>query len=409
MSEKEKELYGSYGIDTDYERALLNYRPLLEYTPESRKNEIDLRSVNLINRSYDFMVSRSILDYRNLLEKLDALLKEIASREKTKEFKEYLNALSTNDLEKTFKIEEENSKYDQTLNYELHTMLYFMRKSIDERIVFLEDNMRTQVSDKTDDEEAMQDEINSIAEWAKLEYDITAAYGNEYYDVDMPEHVQEQIESLEKKKREYEQLHKSLADTSYIHRNRYILFEEIIAHASTLIFNPQEIIEGNIFMLIDQLNTSHITDDIKTHLILSFKTYREKHNALKQKYMVVDDHKERIVSEKNYLYQQISTKTNDKMSSWLYEVPEDGGSSLDLLADILVDSIEKTKKDYETSLADMLSFYKTESSFYGDQIIFIQKKQEIRAYLQIIEDIRDVEYVDDEWIESYMITSNFKL
>lgn len=393
--------YGQSGIDTDYERYLIKYRPNLIYPERESNYPLHPDIILQITRSQDFLISRAILDYRSLIERIASLLRVIERRQQNKVFKEYLTYLKKKELMQVFEIENEQSSHHGQLDFEMYTLLYHMMRSLEKQSEFLDDYFRGQVTDETEDEEMLQAERDSINEWIKKEYDITEKYDELHHSLDNQQ-IEAEIDLLEKERRKLDQLHTSMADVAYVHRNRHVIFSNIVDDAEVLILKPQTQIEGNMQYLVQQLSEMPNKGALQSHLILSFKDYKNKHQSLKQQYMMIDDEKEGFASERNYMYQQIVVETNDDVKAWLYDQPEDSGKSLDLFATYMVEAVDDSKKKYEETLADMLSFYQSEGSFYGRQILLMQKKEEIRQFLRIIEDLEETGKVSDEWIEEYL-------
>ncbi|RHW31977.1 hypothetical protein [Oceanobacillus profundus] len=400
--ENHQRWYGNKGIDTPYERSLIYYRPNLVFPEKESSHPMTLDVIRQISRSQDFMMTSAILDYRALAERIQELLNMIFGRAESSSFSEYLELLNENKLTEVIEFENSHNGYDGTLDYELYTMLYLMKKSVEEQADFLDENYRTQYTDKTEDEQMIEAEGESINNWIRTEYDLSALYDEVSHGADYDPIIQAEIDALEKKRRDLDQLHTTIADSAYTHRNRYLNLDEIVDKADILINQPQQFIDGNVELLMNQLANANNLPDFRSHLILSFKEYKQKHNLMKNQYMMIDVQKEIYASERSYTYQQIMTKTNDNIKNWLYEQPEDTGKSFDLFANIMVESIKQTKEVYENTLADLMSFYRQEAVFYGRQITLIQKKEEIRHFIRIIEDLEDVVRPSEEWIKEYV-------
>lgn len=405
----EEKWYGQKGIDTEYERSRIAYRPNLIYPERESAYPMAEETILQISRSQDFMISKAIINYRKLLEKIEELLSEIEAREPNQTFYAYLDLLKANKLEEVFDIEREQSGYQGNLNFEMYTMLYKMKQSIETQILFLDEYYRTQFTDESEEEKMFQAEMDSIKEWIKAEYDVSASYDQLTHGDEFDYQLEQQIEELEKKRRKLDVFHTSLGDIGYIHQNRYLMFEDILQQAEELIQHPQGLIDDNVDVFIRQVGQLSSAHSFKSHLILSFKKYNEMHFNLKQQYITTDMAKEKFASEKQYMFQQIMTQANEEVRDWLYEQPEDSGKALDLFATFMVDSLEESKRKYEESLADLLNFYKMESSFYGRQISLMQKKEEIRLFYRIIEDLEEEAVLSDEWIAEYLQAQGYTI
>lgn len=402
-----EEWYGQSGIDTEYERYLIKYRPNLIYPEREAKYPLHPDVILQISRSQDFLISRAILDYRTLAERIRELLEIIENRQHNSIFETYLTHLHNKEMDHVFEIEKEYSGYHGQLDFEIYTMLYQMLLSIEEQEKFLDEHFRTQVTNETEDEEMFKAELEAINEWIKIEYDISEKYDELTHGLDNTR-IEAEIEILEKERRKSDLLHTSMADTAYVHRNRFIMFSDIVDDAEELIKTPQARIDGNMTYLLYQLNDMPNKAALRSQLILQFKDYKMKHQALKQQHLMLDEQKEIFASERNYMYQQLVVKANDDIKSWLYDQPDDSGKSLELFATYLTDAIEDSKRKYEETLADLLNFYQNESSFYGRQILLLQKKEEIRQFLRIIEDLEEIGDVSDEWISEYLQVQGYE-
>ncbi|CDQ41830.1 hypothetical protein [Virgibacillus salexigens] len=404
---KHKTWYGDIGIDTNYERHLISYRPNMQYPDKESKFPLGSDTVNKIDRSQDFLITRAIIDYQQLIDRMNSLLEVIKNRQNKEQFNDYLILLEERELEKAFQVEDTYCGFDGTADLEIYSMLFYMKASLEKQVTFIDNHYRTQITSETETEKVIKAEKDSISTWILSEYKLLEAYENQMHG-ELDE-IEKEIEELEKQRRNLDTFHTSLGDIAYVHRNRAIQFETIIEGAEEIIHNPQELIDGNVEMLIRQLADLKNVQALKSHLILSFKEMKSVHNSIKQQYMMIDDKKEAFTSQRNYFYQQIVNKANNDLKDWLYEQPEESGKSTDRIADILVNSIQKTRKDYNESVTDMINIYKNESVFYGRQLSAIQKKEEIRLFYRIVEDLEGTNDVSDNWIAEYARTNGYSL
>jgi hypothetical protein len=406
----DNQVFGGKGIDTPYERELIDPEIHIDLPEKTSSYQILPDTLNMIERSREFRLSKALMDYRDLLQQIQDLLSKLEQRNSTQAFKDFIMMLSSGN--KTFHellaIENQNSGYKDTSDFELYAMLFRMGKSIETRIEFLDKYFRTQLTSETDPEIIEQEEIASILEWEKTENELVEYYLQLSHEPDEDIDIEKEIQRLERKKRQYERLHNTLADTSFIHRNRYKMFVDVIEQAAMLIDNPKSLIDGEMGYFIKQLSNFNDLKAVKTHLILLFRQYKEKHQALKGKYMLIDDMKETFLSEKHYLLQRISRDSIDPIRNWLYEQSESTSRALDIFANLMVNSIERSKQQYEDSITDILKFYRKEAVFYHQQMAYIQKKEEIRLFLRIIEDLEEVNEISDEWIDEYLKVNGYR-
>ncbi len=400
--------YGEAGIDTSYERSLINYSPKLKFPEKTGSFDLSPEVVIQILRSEDFMVSKTILGYKDLINKIEEYMNIIKRRNNRSHFQSYLDVLKERSIEEVFKKEEEVSGYQGIPDYEIYTILYLMKESLEDQVDFIDERYRVQFTGRSEDQEIVEDEIKSINEWIAIEYDLMEAYEEVSHADEKIEEISVRIEELERKRREIDNLHTSLADISYVHKNRIVAFTEILEDMEVLVLNKERVAGEGVRRLLDSLALTESLTDIKLHLIMSFKDYRVKHESLKQQYLMVDSQKEKYISEKQYFYQNIVVDVNDKTKNWLYDQEEGSSQSLDIFASILVNSVSDTKKDYEVILSELLNYYQTESAFYGEQILLILKKQEIRQFIEIIDDLEEAGVVTEEWIDKYLIDRGYE-
>lgn len=426
MSNEEfDKVYGSKGIDTLYEREAITYRPVIKYKKDQLAVLIREEIQQSIERSRTFMISNNLSDYDELIEEVDQMLKDIEERNPKDLISSLKSLLQGKKVNEVIKFEREHCGYRQTGDFELYTLLYNMKQSMQTRRDFLDERFRAQITDETELTEIEKAESSSIDEWEQLEAQVNQAYqelaehgedDDHYHPLDDDslsfniEHLNyDELQTLEDKKRNKEIFHTSMADTSYIHRNRYFMFLEVIEKSKTIVYDANTLIDHNLKDFILSLSELGNLSAAKAHLILQFKSIKEKHEALKGRMMTIDDEKESFASEKQYMYQQLETKTIEPLKSWLYSQEEDISGALDIFSGYMVNSMQNSRSTYESSIADMLNFYQSEASFYDEQITYMKNKEEIRKFYRILEDLGDVTNITSDWVEEYLKLNGYSV
>ena len=426
MSNEEfDKVYGSKGIDTLYEREAITYRPVIKYKKDQLAVLIREEIQQSIERSRTFMISNNLSDYDELIEEVDQMLKDIEERNPKDLISSLKSLLQGKKVNEVIAFEREHCGYRQTGDFELYTLLYNMKQSMQTRRDFLDERFRTQITDETELTEIEKAESSSIDEWEQLEAQVNQAYqelakhgedDDHYHPLDDDslsfniEHLNyDELQTLEDKKRNKEIFHTSMADTSYIHRNRYFMFLEVIEKSKTIVYDANTLIDHNLKDFILSLSELGNLSAAKAHLILQFKSIKEKHEALKGRMMTIDDEKESFASEKQYMYQQLETKTIEPLKSWLYSQEEDISGALDIFSGYMVNSMQNSRSTYESSIADMLNFYQSEASFYDEQITYMKNKEEIRKFYRILEDLGDVTNITSDWVEEYLKLNGYSV
>lgn len=426
MSNEEfDKVYGSKGIDTLYEREAITYRPVIKYKKDQLAVLIREEIQQSIERSRTFMISNNLSDYDELIEEVDQMLKDIEERNPKDLISSLKSLLQGKKVNEVITFEREHCGYRQTGDFELYTLLYNMKQSMQTRRDFLDERFRAQITDETELTEIEKAESSSIDEWEQLEAQVNQAYqelaehgedDDHYHPLDDDslsfniEHLNyDELQTLEDKKRNKEIFHTSMADTSYIHRNRYFMFLEVIEKSKTIVYDANTLIDHNLKDFILSLSELGNLSAAKAHLILQFKSIKEKHEALKGRMMTIDDEKESFASEKQYMYQQLETKTIEPLKSWLYSQEEDISGALDIFSGYMVNSMQNSRSTYESSIADMLNFYQSEASFYDEQITYMKNKEEIRKFYRILEDLGDVTNITSDWVEEYLKLNGYSV
>jgi hypothetical protein len=418
-----EELFGKPGIDTPYEREVITYHPVIERPENERFYKIPPQIIQKIERAKDFTISKSLSDYDQLIGDIENLMDIIEQRNQTADFADYKKSLEAGDYKKILEYENKLCGYRGSGDAEIYTMLYHMKKSCVERRNFIDQYFRSQITNEQDFAIIQQKETEMIDQWAaaesqfiQLTEDIREAYRENYHDDDDGAvvetnniaYLEDAIYNTEIDKKMKESLHTSLADTSYIHRNRTVMFSRIIDQLRFLVIDHRVVMKGDLKQFI--LMVSKLTDlaSAKSHLILSFTQYKDKFNDLKGQYKMIDDQKENFISKQQWFYQQLESKSNHQLRNWLYNQP-DNNEAFNAFATIIVDSLKTAQDKYDGSIVDLLRFYQQEAFFYDQQVIFIQKKEEIRQFLRILEDLEGLNEITEEWAIDYLKVNGYQL
>jgi hypothetical protein len=415
--ERFDDLYGGKGIDTPYEREKITYRPQINYTPKELNAILRPETKQAIERSRTFTISQNLAEYDELIQDIEQILKDLAERNPSQLIEELVSLLTAKKYKEVIDFERQHSGYLQSGDYELYSLLFNMKASCQVRRDFIDERFRTQLTSEQDIQKIQEAEEQAIMGWEQLEADVLESYKkltvDNHEDEDFSiqdsslttstqELTYEILEKAERLKRNKELLHTSLADTSYVHRNRYFMFLEIVEKAKVLVYHSNSLINQGLTEFI--MSMQDMTDYAapKSHLILSFRRVKEMHEALKGRIMTIEDEKESFASEKQYLYQQIETKTVEPIKHWMY-LQEDGSSeALDMFSQFMMDSLTTSRKSYDDTLSDVLNFYKSEADFYDQQIQFLKNKEEIRKFCRILEDLGEVTNIQRDWVEDYL-------
>jgi hypothetical protein len=417
-------LYGNKGIDTPYERETLTYHPDFKYNKNDIATILRPEVKQSIERSRTFTISHNLSEYDELIVEINQMLQDLEVRNSKELMSTLKEQLAQHQLKEIIKFAQEQSGYNQTGDFELYTLLCQMKDSLAVRRDFIDNKFRTQLTNETDLEQIQIAENQSIDQWEQLEAKVLDGYKT-LVNYNEDDHVHpidddslfpnkqemnyEVIENLEKQKRNRELLHTSLADTSYVHRNRYFLFLEIVEKAKILVYQSNSLIDDNLKEFIMSLRDMPNLTAPKAHLILQFRKLKEKHDGLKGRMLTIDDEKETFASEKQYMYQQLQTKTVEPIKGWMYQQTENSSKALDKFSEYMVGSMKDSGKTYEQTLADMLNFYKSESDFYGQQISFLKNKEEIRKFYRILEDLEEVNPIQIDWVEEYLKANGYSV
>ncbi|QHW35679.1 hypothetical protein GZH47_32800 (plasmid) [Paenibacillus rhizovicinus] len=422
--EEMDELYGKTGIDTPYEREQVMYRPQVVMPDRERIAMVNPNTIIKIERAKDFTIAQSLIDYDALSKAIEAIMQTIEGRQATADFKAYKGDLAAGDSAKIIAWEDKYSDHHGAPDYEVYTILFHMKKSVDSRRSFIDTHYRNQITDERNVEDLLNAEHSSIAGWTQMELKfleieekIQQLYQEHGDDESVDENdIQRQVAALEEElasqdaaKRDKSEFHTTLADASYIHRNRYLMFMQVTEKAKQLIEQPQLVLGDGTHDMIMQISTLTDRSGAQSHLILAFRDLKTKHTQLKGQYQSINDQKEQFVSKQLWFYQQLKVKSGQGLQDWLYNQNENSTDTFQKLATLLVDSMKTTGDKYQSGNADILRFYQQESVFYDDQMGLIQKKEEIRRFLKIIEDLEDVSVVTEEWAQDYLKAQGYAI
>jgi hypothetical protein len=407
------QLYGNKGIDTKYEHELITYRPDLSFSRDDINVLVRPEVQQSIERSKTFTISHNLSEYDELIAEVNTMLEDIKARNQQSSIEKLHSMLSDRQTKEIIAFERNNSGYQQTGDYELYSLLFNMKESMSTRRDFIDEKYRTQITSETDIEKIQEAELSSISGWEQLEAGVIQGYKNlaevdEEDSFEDPSYLSyERLEQMDKQKRNKELFHTTLADTSYIHRNRYFMFLEIVEKAKILTYQSNSLVDSNLKDLILSLSDMSNVSGAKAHMVLQFRKIRDKHDSMKGRMMTIDDEKETFASEKGYMYQQLESKTIEPIKTWLYDQEEGYSGSLDKFSSIMVNSIKESRNNYEETLADMLNFYKSEADFYEQQIHFMKEKEEIRKFYRILEDLEEAGQIGGEWVEEYLKANGY--
>ncbi len=417
MSEK---LFGNKGIDTNYEREIINYKPNLSVPKKDRFFRIDPSIVQKIIRAEDFTITKTLLQYDELIQQINDLLAILDNRNKTKDFMDYKKVLEIGKLKDIIVQENKLSDIRSTLDVESYTVLYRMKLSCEKQRAFLDQHYRNQITDTTDISLIEKKELEMIGEWVQAEHDFNDLVDNmdqleeEMHDHDEEEgssetsYLEQEIYDQDILKQNKMMLHDSLADTSYVHTNRYYMFKEIINQFQFIIEDASIIMKSDMHEMIKQIASMTDREALIAHLIYAFSGLKKDMDTLKGQYSLSDDNKEAFIAKQQWFYQQLESKSSSSVKNWLYN-QNDSSESMNALANILVGSLEKSTKKYNSSVVDMSRFYQQEVIFYNNLLTLIQKKQENRIFLRILEDLQEIKNISNEWITSYLSVNGYTM
>lgn len=401
-------LFGKKGIDTSYERDLFERRVTLAYPEKEDSFWLPSNITEEIQRAREFSISNVIAGYEDLLERIVRVI-DFIEKEKSSdsEFSLFIKSIETTGYSKeTINIENKNSDIRSDTHYEIYSIASRLKQSISNQIDFQYDNYASQFIEGRSLENLRIAENNSISVLATnqaLQYtDI-----NHEHDEESSSGEAYDEELLAEEIRTASLMHITNGDISFSHLNRQADLEIIVERIETLLYYPNELIEGNIEHMMHTVFGFKNKEHLKTQLLVKFSDTRKKHENSKKKYTPVSAAVEAYGSEVAYLQKQIKEKSTEATTQWLYEVEPEVSESLDGLGELLVKGIRISEKQYETSNGSMTQFYKSESDYFATQLDFIQDKEKNRRYFSIIEDLEDKSSLDSEWVNNYLVSNGY--
>lgn len=422
MTNSFESLYGKQGIDTPYEREQFTYRPDLSYTKEYIRQILPQEIQQQIERSRTFKLSQVLMDYDELIKDIEQMLSDIEERNNPDKMRELKSLLKNKDYKELSTFEKENSNYNQTGDFEMYSMLFQLRETLVLRREFLDNRFRTQITNQTEIEDIQQAEDHLIDEWEQIEAKTLEGYqklmehedegdaiDDESGSTQIPFLNYEDLEVLERQKRKKELFHISLADISYVHRNRCLMLINLVENAKILVYRSNDLIKDQLKEFILSFNDLHDIQAVKIHLILAFRDIRKKHQGLKGQMMMIDNEKETIASEAQYTYQQLELETIEPIKEWLYNYSDLTGNSMNRFAKYMVSSLKNTKENYNYGLSDLLNLYRKELYFYSQKLDFLREKEEIRKFYRILEDLEGMEEIQPKWVDEYLKMNGYEI
>lgn len=415
--------YGQSGIDTQYEREKIAYRPVIKLKKSSYFYEIEPKQQLKIERSATFKVSDALEYYDHLLARIDDLMLFIQKSNDESVFKQYLDVLHNKSLDEIVEKENELAGYKGKIDYEVYTILYRIKSALDMQRAFIWNRFGTYFIHENNLDLLKEKEEQALEEWLTLEYkiktkekDLYDLYQEHYHDDQITNEkashfiksLENEISQLYQAAKEKEIVYTTLADIAYVHLNRATMLDEIVGDLEEMVRHPERLLQGDMKNFILFLSEFNRPQALKAHLILSFKMAKEKHNGLKQQYVLMSTDKERRASEKEWFFQQMETKASYPVLSWLYEHYHQENDAFNDLANLVTEAAEKAHQEYENALVDLLKYYRNEANYYHQQIQLIRKKEKIRKYLRIIEDLEEVEQATDQWIDEYVKMNGYQ-
>ncbi|WDI05146.1 hypothetical protein PUW25_25395 (plasmid) [Paenibacillus urinalis] len=413
-----EDIFGQRGIDTSYERNQVNYRPDLKMPKKDRFFRINPATVQKIIRSEDFTITSVLKGYSELVERMNVLMKMIEDRNQTPSFFEYKGILESGDQSRIIEQEDILCGPRASGDAEIYTILYRMKASCSMQFEFVDGHYRTQITGNAEVSAVEESEANMINQWIEAEQvfnrltdEIQSAYSDEEnHEEDITNStissLERQIYDQDLTRQQMEALHVSLSDTSYVHRNRYAMYSQLLDQMQFLITNPAVVMKDDLKGMILQVAPLADKSSVAAYVLLSFRNIKDKLTSLKGQYALIDDQKESFVSKQQWFYQQLESKSGVGVKNWLYN-QSDTNESMNALAEIIVGSLSQSKNQYDSSITDMTRFYQQEAIFYSQQYQLIQKKEEIRRFLRILEDLQEASNIDEEWAISYLETNGY--
>lgn len=400
-------LFGKKGIDTSYERDLFERRVQLIYPEKDGGVWLPSDLMENIQRARTFSISSVIYGYDKLLERVISLMKHIEIKLNSNDnFNQMLMELQKSGYNtEVIKIENQHSDIRGIIDFEVYSILFRLKGSIEKQIDFQYNHYASQFIEGRSLEDLQLVEDNSISVLAQMQNDLYTGHHHHHEDEEIL------INEEEKKQAIIQQtsvMHITNGDIAYSHLNRQADLDMIVTQLEHLIYHTKEMIEGNIELLIQKLYALQDKGSVKVQLLSSFANVRSKHEQSKGKYKTVSSDVEIYASEAAYTHKKIKENSTEKVMTWLAEQDEEESQSFDQLAKILVKGIVQSERTYEKTHGSMTQLYKSESIFFANQIDFIQEKEKIRLYFSIIEELEDNTNVDSKWIAEYLANNGYR-
>jgi len=404
----ENELFGKKGIDTEYEREFFETPPHLEFHARILNAPLFPDVKQNIVRAKDFTVSKSIMDYQSLIDRIQKLLDILQDRNLSNEFQVLLGLLSNEPPPMNDIIQHEeqyNTIAQDNGDLELYTILFRVKNTLNKRVNFIMDYLKNQFSSADEVKKIEEDELVSIQKWFEKEVQLSNFYHEMAHDEDATDG---EVKNIEKEAKKLEGMHTTLADISYVDRNRYLMLEEVVNMGEAIVLYPENFIKKDLHMLLDQLAKFPDLRIFKSHLLFSFKQVKDEHKKIKHQFVLMDEAKELFISEKQYFYQKFKSNTSYELREWLYTQQEEFSEALDKFAGYMVESIKNVEDYFSKTLTDLIKYYRQEAIFYYKQMELLRKKEEIRRFYKIIEDLRDIGQIDADWIDRYLEVNGYQ-
>jgi hypothetical protein len=380
--------FGEKGIDTEYELSIINYKPELNYEKGIYYNEIDRNKKNKIKRAKEFSIKNVVDRYEELIKKINSLMKTIEEKkEENKDFLEMKELLNNNKKNKATEYEEKNSTHYEDYYSEFYSMLYKIKKSIENR----KNGLKKEHSFYIENEE------KSIENWEEAEADYTYLdeklienASHTHYDEE--EHIESgekefyknKIEEVSKYVERYEKYHTNTADIGYVQLNRVMYMEGIVLEIEDKIKNGFDFFEESEEELFRFINTHNNKNQILSHMIINFEKIKSNVKRIKENHVLYESDKEEFFSKEQYQLYKVETKANQELVDWLYYQPESPNFIVKDFSNYLIDSVKETSEDFQNKNANMLKFYKQENIFFKEWYSGIKEKEKIRSYIKLL-------------------------
>jgi hypothetical protein len=396
--------FGGKGIDTFYERELLTYVPEIKKPTIEMMNKIEMNTRNLMDRSKEFSMQSVISEYEQLLKTCDNLMKKIEKHKKGEvNFESFMRTCKEGKEKERIEKEESFSKYKDDDQFELYGVLSKLTKAMEECKRKLQSGY----------EYAIKNEKKIIDNWVKAEIDFLffserekekmndhthedSAHGHEedegeeeYYFDEEEEYNQAKIILAEEERDKLSSYSIKTADVSFVQKNRLKMYEKIIANIQKKLSDQRKIIPGDMEIIEQLLGSKHKKEDLIANMIFAFSKKKEEALDVKKQLMLLNPEKEDVFLKRQNQYYDMVNKNKRESVDWLYSQSAEEDEGFSLFADILADSIEEASDFFEETNAQLLGFYKNESILYDRLLFLIEKKEQIREFIRILEKLKE--------------------